>query len=190
MARLKEFDPHEKLAKAKELFGKKGYHATSVQDLSVNLKLSRSSMYDTFGDKHQLFIDCLQSEIADTLKNLKAIIPYASSPINAIERMIFGAIKRVSEDKDCLVAKSIFEMATLDDHIKKILKDSTNTIADVFEGLLLKAREQGEFASERNIKETAAFIVACFAGFYQVQVLYENRKMLDQMATGLIRHLR
>jgi TetR/AcrR family transcriptional repressor of nem operon len=146
-------------------------------------------MYDTFGDKHKLFIDCLQSYITETLKDYKAIIPCGSTPMNTIERMIFQAVKRAFKEKDCMVLKSIFEMAPLDNDVKKILKNSTDAFVDIVKGLLLKAREQGEFKPDRNITETAIFIVASFAGFYQMQVLYDNRKMLDQMATDLIRYL-
>lgn len=94
MARLEEFDPHEKLDKAKELFGKKGYHATSMQDLVDNLQINRSSMYDTFGDKHKLFTDSLQSNITETLKDYKAIIPCGFTLMNTIKRMVFRAVRR------------------------------------------------------------------------------------------------
>ena len=42
------------------LFWRKGYAATSVEDLIETLHLSRSSLYDTFGDKRTLFIEALK----------------------------------------------------------------------------------------------------------------------------------
>jgi TetR/AcrR family transcriptional regulator, transcriptional repressor for nem operon len=47
MARTKDFDEDEVLAKAMHLFWLKGYNATSMQDLVDGLGISRSSMYDT-----------------------------------------------------------------------------------------------------------------------------------------------
>ena len=42
------------------LFWRKGYAATSVEDLIATLQLSRSSLYDTFGDKRTLFLEALK----------------------------------------------------------------------------------------------------------------------------------
>lgn len=75
-------------------------------------------------DNRKLIIDCLQSYIAETLKDHKAIILCAYSPLSTIKRMIFRAVKRAFEDKVCMVVRSIFEMAPLDNEMKKILKDS------------------------------------------------------------------
>jgi TetR/AcrR family transcriptional regulator, transcriptional repressor for nem operon len=54
MPRIKAFDETDIIEKAKNLFQLKGYEGTSMQDLVDTLQISRSSIYDTFGDKHQL----------------------------------------------------------------------------------------------------------------------------------------
>src|ERR1700712_5791995 len=61
MARTKDFDENEVLTKAIQLFWYKGYNATSMQDLVDGLGISRSSLYDTYGDKHTLYIKALES---------------------------------------------------------------------------------------------------------------------------------
>jgi len=61
MSRQKEFDPDQIIQKAMVLFWEKGYTATSVDDLVTHLNLNRSSLYHTFGGKHDLFVLALQS---------------------------------------------------------------------------------------------------------------------------------
>src|ERR1700759_509039 len=61
MARTKDFDEKEVLDKAIRLFWHKGYNGTSMQDLVDGLGISRSSLYDTYGDKHTLFIKALET---------------------------------------------------------------------------------------------------------------------------------
>jgi TetR/AcrR family transcriptional repressor of nem operon len=61
MARTKDFDENEVLKKAVDIFWLKGYSATSMQDLVDGLGISRSSLYDTYGDKHTLFMKALES---------------------------------------------------------------------------------------------------------------------------------
>ena len=55
MPRVKSFDEKEVLDKAIHLFWKQGYTATSIQDLVTHLGINRASLYDTFGDKEELF---------------------------------------------------------------------------------------------------------------------------------------
>ena len=57
----KQFDPHEALEKAMQLFWTKGYSATGVAELQEQMGIGRKSLYDTFGNKRQLFIKALRN---------------------------------------------------------------------------------------------------------------------------------
>ncbi len=59
MARPKEFVPEEAIEKAMEVFWRKEYEATSVEDLVSAMHINRGSLYDTFGDKRKLFLACM-----------------------------------------------------------------------------------------------------------------------------------
>ncbi len=54
--RHKAFDPSTVLNEAVDVFWTQGYEATSVQDLVDHMGINRFSMYDTFGNKHELFM--------------------------------------------------------------------------------------------------------------------------------------
>src|SRR5206468_1574024 len=45
--------------KAMEVFWTRGYEETSIQDLVKHMRINRQSIYDTFGDKHTLFLQSL-----------------------------------------------------------------------------------------------------------------------------------
>jgi AcrR family transcriptional regulator len=51
MARHKEFDRDLALGAAINVFSEHGYEGTSTDQLLTAMKISRQSMYDTFGDK-------------------------------------------------------------------------------------------------------------------------------------------
>src|SRR5919106_1334524 len=59
MARHKEFDRDEALHRAMEVFWSRGYEAASVGDLVKHMGINRQSLYDTFGDKHALYLAAL-----------------------------------------------------------------------------------------------------------------------------------
>ena len=55
MPRETAFDETIILERARDLFWEKGYTATSIQDLEQALGIRRSSIYNTFGGKRQLY---------------------------------------------------------------------------------------------------------------------------------------
>jgi len=65
MARPREFDRNLVLEKAMQVFWSQGYEATSLTDLARSMGLSKSSLYDTFGSKHDLFLESI--DIVDKL---------------------------------------------------------------------------------------------------------------------------
>jgi TetR/AcrR family transcriptional repressor of nem operon len=191
MARNKEFDPTEKLEKARDLFWEKGYHATSMQDLVSQMKVNRGSMYDTYGDKHQLFIESLQNYARETYSEYKKAAIGEKSPFKSIELIIKKAIQRsFEEEKVCMIVKSSFEMAPLDNDVREILKQLSNALISIFEDLIGKAQQAREISIDKNARQSAQFIVGSFAGLWQMQTLYNDRAMVEQMAKSTLDSLR
>ena len=59
MARPKAFDEDTALMRAMELFWEQGYAGASLTQLTASMGISRQSLYDTYGDKHGLFLKAL-----------------------------------------------------------------------------------------------------------------------------------
>ena len=82
MARPKEFNREEVLDRAIATFWCRGYEATSVQDLLDEMGINRGSLYDTFGDKHTLFLAAIDRyydrALAGTVASLEAPGPARS----------------------------------------------------------------------------------------------------------------
>ncbi len=55
MGRSISFNKEHALNKAMHLFWEKGYDATYISDLIETMGISRSTLYDSFGDKDELF---------------------------------------------------------------------------------------------------------------------------------------
>lgn len=61
MPRTREFDRTDVLDKAMHAFWEGGYRATSLDHLLAATGLSKSSLYDTFGGKQALLLECLDA---------------------------------------------------------------------------------------------------------------------------------
>ncbi|WP_155487891.1 TetR/AcrR family transcriptional regulator, partial [Vibrio harveyi] len=61
MARKANFDRDEKLPVAMDVFWRKGFANTSISDLTDELNINRFSLYNTYGDKQQLYYEALDT---------------------------------------------------------------------------------------------------------------------------------
>jgi TetR/AcrR family transcriptional regulator, transcriptional repressor for nem operon len=69
MARSKEFDQEKALRKAVRLFSQQGFAATSTDELMRVMAVGRQSMYDTFGDKRELFLRALETYVTESVQS-------------------------------------------------------------------------------------------------------------------------
>src|ERR671936_3062653 len=58
--RPRAYEPDVALGKALDLFRKRGFAATSLDDLSAATGMNRPSLYGAFGDKRELYIKSYQ----------------------------------------------------------------------------------------------------------------------------------
>ncbi|WAC10566.1 TetR/AcrR family transcriptional regulator [Dyadobacter pollutisoli] len=191
MARNKAFEPEEKLEKARDLFWQKGYNATSMQDLVETMELNRGSIYDTYGDKHTLFLQCLRSYTDSTFEDYQRTVEEAKSPIKAVEKIIKrAALRTIAEGKTCMGVKSAFELASVDEEVHAILKENTTNMVAVLKELLKKAQKAGEINSKRDPAMLANFIVSNFTGFWQSYLVYGDPELLQQQAEFLVKSIK
>ena len=77
MGRPKTFDETAALDQAMQVFWAKGYAPTSLTDLLAATGLSKSSLYETFGSKHDLFLKALERyrDVDDAVSLWKVELP-------------------------------------------------------------------------------------------------------------------
>ena len=167
MARQKEFDRNEVLEKAMQAFWRRGYEATSVQDLVLATGINRGSMYDTFGDKRGLF----QAAVAFYISNVSARrlkkVTESDAALEAIrdyfEDLVAFSVKD-GRELGCLITNSVVELAPHDAPIGDMLRDSFGRVEEVFRRALIRAQEAGELSLDVNAKAVARFLTATANG--------------------------
>ncbi len=95
------------------LFWRKGYAGTSVEDLIGTLNLSRSSLYDTFGDKRTLFLEALKFYSERVISGTAQTLNKSSSPIAGIQTLFDELIGGVGSDTGalgCFMVNSVAEL--------------------------------------------------------------------------------
>jgi TetR/AcrR family transcriptional regulator, transcriptional repressor for nem operon len=161
MARTKDFDESEVLAKAIKLFWQKGYNGTSMQDLVDGLGISRSSIYDTFGDKHQLYLKALctyrQNAIARRDQILNASVP-AKAAIRQLMNLTIDQMIRDKQHKGCFLVNSAVENAPHDKEINAIICQNDRELENAFSEVIKRGQTNGEIAGKQDPRALARFV--------------------------------
>lgn len=187
MPRTKEFDYDEKLEVARNLFWQKGYHATSMHDLVDTLKLNRSSIYLTYGNKHDLFIKCLNSYILKKDEEYEVAGKEAASPLDAVKRIIKSIVKNmILEAKTCMSVKTTFELGKIDSETQLLLNKQAKNSVKLFSALLQQAKEKGELPQHKDPEMIAHFIVASFSSLWNADILFKDKKLTQKLTDHLI----
>lgn len=187
MARYREFDPAERLEKAKLLFWEKGYTDTSMRDLVKAMKLNPGSIYEAYGDKYSLFVQCLTKYADEKLQAYRMIARQAPSAVVALEHIIReGAAALLREGKSCMVVKSSFEFGTSDKKIHAILSGQANDIVALFEELIVAAQGDATIPPDRQPAEMARFIYSSFNGIWQYYMLFKDPAKIQVLVGQLV----
>jgi TetR/AcrR family transcriptional repressor of nem operon len=161
MARTKDFDEQEVLNKAVCLFWHKGYNGTSMQDLVDGLGISRSSLYDTYGDKHALFIKALESYQGMASGKMCNIVSNTESAKEAIKRLFELTINDLLSDqqhKGCFMVNAEVEVAPHDKEVSDMVCKNDQQVEDAFYKAIKKGQDSGEIANQQDARALARFI--------------------------------
>lgn len=187
MPRNKEFNIDEKLEVARNLFWEKGYHVTSLNDLEKALKINRSSLYQTFGNKYDLFIKCLLNYI-DIKKEEYQTAASSKDPVSAIKNLIYDIMDKVlKDDKTCMVVNSTFELARIDSKVGSILTQQAMDSVMLIKNLFIKAQSIGQISPEKDPELLAYFIVTNFTAMWNTELLFNDPKKLKELSDFLIK---
>lgn len=189
MARNKAFDPQEKLEKARDLFWEKGYNATSMQDLCEGMQLNRASIYDTYGDKYALFQQCLQNYAKEKLFAYKQCCQ-KGSPLAAVESIIRQVVDKRKDGMSCMMVKTSFELASVDEGIRSIVQEQAKQSIAVIQELLEKAKQMNEIPAEKDPATLAQFLYASFSSLWLMDLLFGDKDMLERMADHILHSIR
>ena len=162
MTGVRQFDEGAVLDRAMETFWRRGYEATSIDDLVAATGVKRGSLYNAFGDKEALFLAAFEryrqrvlTPIADALDNPDALA--------GIEAMVETQL-RIAAGTDgpcgCLVINTAMETAGRGDRLARRMREEMATVETRIYQALLRAQGDGALAAGRDLRALARFLAA------------------------------
>lgn len=183
MPRVKLFDEQEALTKAMNLFWKQGYAATSIQDLVSHLGINRASLYDTFGDKEQLFRKSFELYRRNNLEGLKQFLGSHEDMREGFTKLFEQAIQEAVEDADrkgCFVVNTTTELVPNDESIAKVLESNKIDFENIFLEYLQKGEDTGQLKTDQDLQSIAALFYTLYNGLRVVSKVQPDKKSLSQ----------
>jgi TetR/AcrR family transcriptional repressor of nem operon len=183
MGRSKEFEESVVLQKAMELFWKQGYEKTSLSDLVEHMGIHRRSLYDTFGDKHTLFLKIIDSYGEIIKARLTSEILRAETAKQAIQ-CIFDFTIEGNDDRPlgCLFVNAATEMAPRDKEIEEKTKKAFMQTEHLFTDLIRKGQQTGEFPCDYDAEVLAESLHNTLIGIRVLARTSASKEKLHRIA--------
>lgn len=179
MARSKEFEINTVLDKAMDLFWRQGYEKTSIQELVTYMGIHRRSLYDTFGDKHDLFMDVMNRYKTIIETNINNRIHQSNSAKQAI-RQLFEMTICTEEDhpKGCLLVNTAVELAMHDSEVAAKIHEEFLISEKLFYDLLVRGQQTGEISGHHNAVNLSLYFNNAWVGLRVLVKTTEDKEKL------------
>lgn len=191
MAKPESFDRTDVIEKVTKVFWTKGYNGTSMQDIVDATGLNRSSIYNSFGDKHSLYLD--------TLKHYKKQTQSASlaSVINKTPKLAIRSLfESVLTDVDakqgeigCYITNCTAELSNMDKTTADFLADNLDDMIDMFTNLIEAGKQTGEFKSDLDSKATALYLFTNLQGLKLTGMLVKSKEKISAVIDKVLEEL-
>ncbi|MGQ4615882.1 TetR family transcriptional regulator [Nocardia sp. R7R-8] len=178
MGRAKEFDPDIALRAAMDLFWRKGYEATSMQDLVDHLGIGRASIYATFGTKHELYVKALQLYREGDWVARRLSQP--GSALAAVRALLHHLVEDSLADQDrkgCFGVNTAAECLPGDEQLTRQVEAAWTTMEALLTSALYRAQAQGELAADKDPRELGRFLLTVIEGLYVLAKAPEPQRL-------------
>lgn len=189
MPRVKQFCEEDVLKKAMEIFWKKGFYATSMQELVDGMGINRASLYDSFGSKEELFDRAFRLYQRENQGRVREFLlshrPVQKGFLRLFESAIDGAL-RDPDAKGCFVVNATVEMVTQECALYSVLRDNRIDFEQLFLDYLQEGLTRGEISPEKDLKAIAALIFTLYNGVMVLSKINPNKaELMAATRTGL-----
>lgn len=193
MIRPRNFIKDEALERAMQLFWKKGYNASSLEELMRVMKIRKSSFYSTFKSKRDLFLSALKKYNEIQINELINILKSKENSIESIAGLFNYFMDKISLDdkKGCFFGNIINELIVDNDkeaHV--IVQTALESLSKHLEQVLLKGKKNKELSKTINPTQQCYFILSNLQGILILAKMGVNHVFLENIRNQVLDSLR
>ncbi|KOS30137.1 TetR family transcriptional regulator [Bacillus anthracis] len=179
MGRKISFNKERALNKAMHLFWEKGYDATYISDLIETMGISRSTLYDSFGDKDALFKLVLE-QYKNYGSQKRNLLFSDTNTKESLKSFFYQHIEKCYSDdipKGCIITNSSLLIGQIDPSIEEILINDFNELEKAFKQVIEEGKKKGEISQEDDT-ELVAYSLLSLNHSLNLRYMYKKQKKL------------
>ncbi len=182
MARPREFNEDEALGRAMQVFWADGYDGSSLCQLTAAMGLSKSSLYDTFGSKHELFIAAVEHYKTTAQSGFVGTLTGDLPAREAIETVFNDFVAHASQDRlGCFLGNCAVEVSANDAEADACVRKGLAQVEDAFRASVRRGQDCGEIAGRYDDRALARYLTAGFQGLVVMSKAGASRKELQDV---------
>jgi AcrR family transcriptional regulator len=166
MGRPREFNEDAAVDAAMRVFWEKGYEGTSLDDLTQAMRINRSSLYSTFGDKESLFrrvIARYQSGPLCFLPNALAE-PGARAVVEALLRFTVKFLIDPSHPRGCLSLQGGMACGSGNEDVQQAMVDWRSHGLLLLRKRMQRAKAEGDLPKDVDPNDLARLVMILMNG--------------------------
>ena len=188
MAGVKQFDQDNVLDRAMTLFWRRGYEATSIDQLCAATGINRGSLYATFGNKRALFLAALERYWQSVGTSMMAALNHPD-PRHAIELMLESIITRTSDPhspRGCLITNTALECPDVGDDIARKIAEGVGRQEAAIYAVLRRAQAEALLDPTQDARALARLFLGVAQGMNVVNKATADPTMLKDMVSAVM----
>ncbi|MFI0979702.1 TetR/AcrR family transcriptional regulator [Streptomyces sp. NPDC021093] len=189
MARPKQFDPEAAVVHAMEVFWRKGYAATTPQDLVDALGIGKGSLYNAFGSKHDLFLLALRRYRDGQSLALVEMLEEGGP----VKERLRGALKLLAamdlgdpDRRGCMAVNSATELAGTDQAAAELVRRMFDRTESAFQAMVEEGQRAGEIDPGRDAAALGSMLLDILVGSRVLARIAEGPERLARVIDATI----
>ncbi len=175
------------------LFWQQGYEATSLQDLLDHTRLSKSSLYQAFGTKRQLFLRCIARYREMTMAEMQERLASCDTGWSFIAETLNKVVSDASEianPRGCLVTNTATEFAQSDPAIAGSVSQGLQGYLDMFRAAVHKGQSDSSVRADRDPEALSQYLVTSMSGLRTMVKAGTDPEVLKEIIAVILDTLR
>jgi AcrR family transcriptional regulator len=149
-----------------ELFGSKGYEATSVHEICKNAGVSKGAFYHYFETKQRIFIVVLENWLEFIKEGVAAAIAAGGTVPDILRRMAIETAPKIEETRAAFpILVEFWRQGNLGTEIGSSIDDPYLYYRDTFKKLLEQGVEEGSFPKSLDLKVYSRLLRTATLGY-------------------------
>ncbi len=172
-----------------QLFWRRGYHKTSVRDLTEATRLQPGSLYGAFKNKRSLFLYSLDYYAGELKRFVDAVLNSDEPPLARIRHFFEHLLEETAADpegKGCLLVNTLLEVPAEDEEINQRVIQALEYVEKRFCQVLTEALERGELASGKDPSTLARLLMTGIFGLRVYNKMHPQREEMDDIVDSLL----